>query len=53
MKPEDLLSEKFIKDLHRRMYGEACKWAGTFRNSEKNLIIKCFFNTSSTQTTDG
>jgi Fic-DOC domain mobile mystery protein B len=42
MKPEDLLSEKFIKDLHRRMYGEVWKWAGTFRNSEKNLGIKCF-----------
>ena len=42
MKHEDLLSEKFIKDLHRRMYGELWKWAGTFRNSEKNLGIKCF-----------
>jgi Fic-DOC domain mobile mystery protein B len=42
MKPEDLLSEKFIKDLHLRMYGEVWKWAGTFRNSEKNLGIKCF-----------
>ena len=42
MKPEDLLSEKFIKDLHRRMYGEVWKWAGTFRNSEKNLGIKPF-----------
>ena len=42
MKPENLLSEKFIKDLHLRMYGEVWKWAGTFRNSEKNLGIKCF-----------
>jgi Fic-DOC domain mobile mystery protein B len=42
MKPEDLLSEKFVKDLHRRMYGEVWKWAGTFRNSEKNLGIKSF-----------
>jgi len=42
MKTEDLLSEKFIKDLHRRMYGEVWKWSGSFRNSEKNLGIKSF-----------
>jgi Fic-DOC domain mobile mystery protein B len=42
IKPEDLLSEKFIKDLHKRMYGEVWRWAGSFRNSEKNLGIKSF-----------
>jgi Fic-DOC domain mobile mystery protein B len=42
IKPDELLSEKFIKDLHRRMYGEVWKWAGSFRNSEKNLGIKSF-----------
>ncbi len=39
---EELFSEKFIKDLHKRMYGEVWKWAGTFRTSEKNLGIKCY-----------
>jgi Fic-DOC domain mobile mystery protein B len=39
---EELFSEKFLKDLHKRMYGEVWKWAGTFRTSEKNLGIKCY-----------
>jgi Fic-DOC domain mobile mystery protein B len=41
-KSEDLLSETFIQGLHKRMYGEVWKWAGSFRNSEKNLGIKSF-----------
>ena len=39
---KELFSEKFMKDLHKRMYGEVWKWAGTFRTSEKNLGIKCY-----------
>jgi Fic-DOC domain mobile mystery protein B len=39
---EKLYTEKFIKDLHKRMYGEVWKWAGSFRNSEKNLGIKSY-----------
>jgi Fic-DOC domain mobile mystery protein B len=35
----DLLTEKFIKDLHRRMLGEVWRWAGKFRTSERNLGI--------------
>lgn len=42
IQPKDLLSEKFIKDLHIRMYGEVWKWAGSFRTSEKNLGIKSY-----------
>ena len=40
IKTEQLFSEKFIKELHKRMYGDVWKWAGTFRTSEKNLGIK-------------
>ena len=40
LKAEQLLSEKFIKALHKKMYGDVWKWAGAFRNSEKNLGIK-------------
>jgi Fic-DOC domain mobile mystery protein B len=40
IKEEQLFSEKFIKELHKRMYGEIWKWAGTFRTSEKNLGVK-------------
>ena len=39
---KDLLLEKYIKDLHKRMFGEIWKWAGSFRTSEKNLGIKSY-----------
>ena len=42
LKAEQLFSEKFIKDLHKRMYGDIWKWAGTFRTSEKNIGIKSY-----------
>jgi Fic-DOC domain mobile mystery protein B len=38
-KQEKVLSEKFVKDLHKKMYGDVWKWAGTFRKSEKNIGI--------------
>lgn len=38
----DTLSEKFIKDLHGRMLGEVWRWAGGFRQSERNLGIPFF-----------
>lgn len=39
LKPDTILSEKFIKDLHKRMYGDVWKWAGEFRKTEKNIGI--------------
>ena len=33
----DPLSEKFVKELHRRMFGDVWRWAGKFRMSERNL----------------
>ena len=33
-------TEKFIKDLHKKMFGDVWKWAGEFRTSEKNIGIK-------------
>ena len=39
LKAEKILTEKFIKDLHKRMYGDVWKWAGEFRRSEKNIGI--------------
>lgn len=35
----DLLSEKFIRDLHGHMLGDVWKWAGKFRTTERNLGI--------------
>lgn len=36
---DELLSEDFIKRLHRRMLGEVWAWAGTFRKTESNIGI--------------
>ena len=36
---EEILSEKFVKDLHRRMYAGVWKWAGDFRRTDKNVGI--------------
>jgi Fic-DOC domain mobile mystery protein B len=33
----DLLSEKFIRDLHKRMLGDVWRWAGKFRTSQRNI----------------
>lgn len=38
----DLLSEKFVKDLHRHMLGEVWRWAGKFRTSDRNIGIDCW-----------
>ena len=35
----DLLSEKFIRNLHKRMLGDVWRWAGNFRTTERNLGI--------------
>lgn len=40
IKADNLLSEAFIKSLHKRMYGEVWKWAGVFRKSEKNIGVE-------------
>lgn len=36
----DLLAEKFIKQLHKKMYGEVWRWAGYFRKTDKNIGVK-------------
>ncbi|MCE6988988.1 mobile mystery protein B [Dyadobacter sp. CY323] len=35
----EILTEEFIKLLHKRMLAGVWKWAGTFRNSNKNLGV--------------
>ena len=39
LKAEKILTEKFIKDLHKKMFDDVWKWAGEFRRSEKNIGI--------------
>jgi len=35
----DLLSERFVKELHRRMFEDVWRWAGNFRKTERNIGI--------------
>jgi Fic-DOC domain mobile mystery protein B len=35
----DMLTEKFVMGLHRRMLGDVWRWAGKFRTSERNMGI--------------
>jgi Fic-DOC domain mobile mystery protein B len=35
----DVFSEKFLLNLHKRMYGHVWKWAGTFRKTNKNIGV--------------
>lgn len=37
--PGEILTENFIRQLHARMLGNVWHWAGTFRNSNKNLGV--------------
>ncbi|MCE7041693.1 mobile mystery protein B [Dyadobacter sp. CY312] len=36
---EEILTEQFIKELHRRMFGDVWKWAGSFRTTNKNIGV--------------
>ena len=42
IKPEQLFTEKFILNIHKKMYSDVWKWAGSFRKSEKNIGIKSY-----------
>ena len=35
----DLLSVRFVRSLHKRMFGDTWRWAGSFRRTEKNVGI--------------
>ncbi len=39
LKKEQILTEAFVSQLHKRMYGDIWAWAGKFRNTEKNIGI--------------
>ena len=38
---EKILSEAFIKSVHKKMLGDVWEWAGKFRRSEKNIGVDC------------
>lgn len=34
-----VLSEAFVLELHKRLFGSAWKWAGTLRRTEKSIGV--------------
>ena len=36
----DILTEDFLRDLHKRLFGEVWAWAGQFRNTERNIGVQ-------------
>ena len=36
---EQILTEKFVRELHKKMFADIWKWAGQFRTSNKNLGV--------------
>ena len=41
-KNPDVLSEAFVRKLHKKLFGAVWKWAGTFRKTEKNIGVDPF-----------
>ncbi len=39
-RPEQILDERFLAELHRRMFGQVWRWAGKHRTSERNLGVE-------------
>lgn len=39
---EEVLSERFVKDLHARMFSGVWRWAGDFRATEKNIGVQSY-----------
>lgn len=37
-----LLSERFVRDLHKRMLGDVWSWAGAYRRSERNIGVAAY-----------
>jgi Fic-DOC domain mobile mystery protein B len=38
-RPESVTTEAWLKNLHRRMYGEVWAWAGQYRTADRNLGV--------------
>lgn len=41
-KRKNVLTEKFLRDLHKKMFGLVWKWAGTYRTSNKSIGVEWF-----------
>jgi len=38
-KNPDILNESFVRELHKKLFGQVWTWAGKFRRTEKNIGI--------------
>ena len=38
----DVLNERFLNDLHKRMYGRVWRWAGRYRQTGKNIGVDAY-----------
>ena len=38
----DVLNERFLNDLHKRMYGRVWRWAGEYRRTGKNIGVDAY-----------
>jgi Fic-DOC domain mobile mystery protein B len=41
-KAVDLFNEEFAKALHKQMFGEVWRWAGRYRQTERNIGIEAY-----------
>jgi len=39
---KDLLTENFLKELHKKMLGDVWEWAGTYRDTERNIGVEAW-----------
>jgi Fic-DOC domain mobile mystery protein B len=42
MRKRDVLDDAFLRDLHKRMFGEVWKWAGQYRLTARNIGIDAY-----------
>ena len=42
LRKRDILSERFLDNLHKRMLGRVWRWAGKHRQSDKNLGVDAY-----------
>ena len=38
-KNKDVCSDTFLREFHKKMFGDVWKWAGTYRTSERNIGV--------------
>ena len=38
-KNKDIYSDTFLRELHKKMFGDVWKWAGAYRTSERNIGV--------------